>query len=415
MRSNTNTVLSFPVPGPEDRVRAAFPFSSHHPNLAYLDSAASTQKPQVVVDTIANYYSHEHANIHRGVYTLSQEATRRYDEARQTVARFLGAAKDSEVVFVRGATEACNLLAQCFLKPRLKAGDEVLVSVLEHHANIVPWQMACREAGATLRAIPLTTDQQIDLNALEQMLSPKTKLLAITHVSNALGSVTDLPRAIALAKKHAVPVVVDGAQAVAHLPVSVRELDCDFYLFSGHKLYGPTGIGALYGKEEHLQSMPPYQFGGDMIELVQIEESTFQPAPQRFEAGTPHIAGAIGLAAAIDFVDSVGFETICLHERVLHLYAEEILAALPGIRCFGPTGKRVGSISFIADWGHPHDIATILDQHQVAVRAGHHCAQPLMRYLEVGATTRISFGAYTTTADLDQFATAMKFALSILQ
>lgn len=395
------------------KIRSSFPYLQQHPTLAYLDSAASAQKPRCVIDAVSDYYAYSHANIHRGVYQLSQTATDQYDHARKVTANFIGA-KEKEIVFLRGATEALNLLAQSFLRPNISKGDEILISVVEHHANIVPWQIVCQEKGAKIRALPLTKDHCIDLSKLESMISNKTKLISLTHVSNALGSVTDVKQVVAIAKKHNIPVAIDGAQAVSHFPVDVAELGCDFYVFSGHKLYGPTGIGVLYGREELLAQMPPYQGGGDMIEYVEIEKSTYQAPPQRFEAGTPNIAGAIGLAVAMDFVSEIGFAKIATHERLLHDKLESLLTSIPGITTFGPKGKRVGGISFIADWGHPHDIGTILDTHNVAVRTGHHCAQPLMQALGVGATTRVSFGVYTNSAELDAFDKALRHAYEIL-
>lgn len=395
------------------KVRESFPYLEQHPDLAYFDSAASAQKPQCVIDCLSNYHAYSHANIHRGVYRLSQEATEKFDHARKIVADFLGA-ESKEIVFTRGTTEGFNLLAHSYLRPLLAADDEVLISVAEHHANIIPWQLVCKEKGAKLKALPLTKDHRIDIDQLDSMLSPKTKLISLTHLSNALGTVTDVKRIVQIAKKHDIPVALDGAQSIAHLPVDVKELGCDFYLFSGHKLYGPTGIGVLYARYDLLAKMPPYQGGGDMIEFVTIDESSFQQAPQRFEAGTPNIAGAVGLAEAIRFVSNIGFERIIEHDNKLQQKAVEVLESVPGIRLFGPLGQRVGAISFVADWGHPHDIGTILDTHNVAVRTGHHCAQPLMQALGVGATTRVSFGVYNNTKELDKLREALMHAHSLL-
>ncbi|MCL4123132.1 UNVERIFIED_CONTAM: hypothetical protein GTU68_049334 [Idotea baltica] len=395
------------------RIRKCFPYLEQHSNLTYLDSAASAQKPRAVIDAISDYYSFSHANIHRGVYKLSQTATDKYDHSRIVAAKFVGS-KVNEVVFLRGATEGFNLLAHSYLRPILSADDEVIISVAEHHANIVPWQIVCKEKGAKLKALPLTEDHCIDISKLEEMISPRTKLISLTQVSNALGTVTDIKKVVEIAKKFNIPVAIDGAQAVSHFAVDVKELGCDFYIFSGHKLYGPTGIGILYGREELLEQMVPYQAGGDMIECVEIEESTYQAAPQKFEAGTPNIAGAIGLAEAMRFVSEIGFDSIVKHERALQKKAESVLSKTPGISTFGPSGKRVGGISFIADWGHPHDIGTILDTHNVAVRTGHHCAQPLMKALGVGATTRISFGLYNNHAELDTLSEALAHAYKIL-
>jgi cysteine desulfurase/selenocysteine lyase len=395
-------------------IRESFPYLDAYPDLSYLDSAATTQKPASVIRAIEHYYVSSNANIHRGVYTLSQIATDAYDNARSKVSSFIGAGSPKEIIFVKGATEGFNLLAQSFLRPRLEEGDEVILSIAEHHANIVPWQMICQEKKASIRVLPLTEDHTLDVSALSALITPKTKLISLTHLSNTLGTKTDIKEAVRIAKASGVPVVVDGAQAVSHIPVDVTDLDCDFYVFSGHKLYGPTGIGVLYGKEYLLKDMPPYQGGGDMIEIVTMDTSTFKAPPERFEAGTPPIAGAVGLAEAITFMEEVGFDFIASNEKELHVKAREMLGSIPGIQIFGSGNSHIGPISFVAEWGHPHDIGTILDQHQVAVRTGHHCTQPLMNVLGVSSTVRISFGVYSTEQDLQNLHKGLEHARKLL-
>jgi cysteine desulfurase / selenocysteine lyase len=395
-------------------IRKCFPYLDAYPDLSYLDSAATTQKPASVIRAIEHYYTSSNANIHRGVYALSQIATDAYDNARRKVASFIGARSPNEIVFVKGATEGFNLLAQSFLRPRLEEGDEVILSIAEHHANIIPWQMICQEKKASIRVLPLTEDHTLDVSTLSELINSKTKLISLTHLSNTLGTKTNIKEAVRIAKERGVPVVVDGAQAVSHIPVDVTELDCDFYVFSGHKLYGPTGIGVLYGKQILLKEMPPYQGGGDMIEIVSMETSTFKDPPERFEAGTPPIAGAVGLAEAIVFMQEVGFDYITCHEKELLVKAREILSSIPGIKMFGLGDSHIGPISFIAEWGHPHDIGTILDQHQVAVRTGHHCTQPLMNFLGVSSTVRVSFGIYSTEQDLRNLHKGLEHARKLL-
>jgi cysteine desulfurase/selenocysteine lyase len=369
--------------------------------LAYLDSAATTQKPRAVLDAIRRYYEEDNANVHRGVHLLSERATRDYEEARVKVARFLGAADPHEVIFLRGATEAVNLVAQTFGRQRVGPGDEVLVTELEHHSNIVPWQLLCREKGARLRAAPVTDAGDLDLDALERLLGPRTRILAVTQVSNALGTVTPLPEIIARARARGVPVLVDGAQGAPHLGADVRALGADFYAFSGHKIYGPTGIGALWGRRPLLEEMPPWQGGGDMIATVSFEETTFNTLPYKFEAGTPDIAGAVGLGAALDWVARIGLPAIAAHERALIAELLDGLRELPEIRLVGTPRERAGVVSFLLGDVHPHDAGTILDRHGVAVRAGHHCAQPLMRRLGLASTVRASFAAYSNRADVE--------------
>ncbi|NYT40842.1 cysteine desulfurase [Sphingomonas sp. R-74633] len=364
----------------------------------YLDTAATSQKPQPVLDAINRAYGETYATVHRGVYQRSADMTLAYEAARKRVAAFLGG-KEAEVVFVRGATEGINLVAQCWAGTQLKAGDRILLSTLEHHSNIVPWQMVAERVGAEIDVVPLTADQRIDLDAMEAMLTERHKLVALAHVSNVLGSVLDAKRATELAHKVGAKVLLDGCQAVPRMAVNVAEIGCDFYVMSGHKLYGPTGIGVLWGRYELLDAMPPYQGGGSMIDRVTFAKTTYAPPPGRFEAGTPHIVGVVGLHAAIDYVDAIGLERIHAHETALVRQAREALSQLNSVRLFGPEDSA-GIVSFAVEGVHPHDVATILDEGNVAIRAGHHCAQPLMDALGVPATARASFGVYNGADDI---------------
>lgn len=373
-------------------------------NLVFLDSGASSQKPQVVIDAVTNFYSHDYANIHRGVYRLSQEATRMYEGARAKVQKFLGAERPEEIVFARGTTEGINLLANSFVRPRLQVGDEILISQMEHHSNIVPWQLLCAATGAVLKYIPLTKTGELELSRLPELLTERTQVLSITHVSNALGTINPLPEIIRMAHDKGVPVIVDGAQAVHHLAVDVCELDCDFYVFSGHKLYGPTGIGAVYGKHEHWLNMPPWQGGGDMILSVTMEKSIYADPPMRFEAGTPDIAGAVGLGAAIDYINDIGMANVMAYESELLEAGTNILNDVPGLKLIGTAAEKGTVFSFVLDGVHPHDVGTFLDTENIAVRTGHHCAQPIMDYFGIPATTRASLGIYNTVADLERLA-----------
>ena len=387
------------------RVRADFPILArevHDRPLVYLDSAASSQQPRAVLAAVEHYATTSHANVHRGVHTLSQEATDAFEAARETVRRFLNARSTREIIFTRGTTEAINLVARSWGGSQLKAGDEVLITHLEHHANIVPWQLACAAAGARLVAAPLTPAGEVDLPAFHQLLGPRTRMVALAHVSNALGTVLPVTEMIAAAHQRGVPVLLDGAQAVAHLPVDVQQLDCDFYAFSGHKIYAPTGIGVLYGRQSLLQAMPPWQGGGDMILTVAIESSTYNELPFRFEAGTPNISGAIGLAAAIDYVEMLGRERLAANEQQLLALATARLAAIPGLQLVGTAAEKVGVLSFTLQGIHPHDIGTILDREGIAIRTGHHCAMPVMTWFGLSATARASFGCYNTVADIDR-------------
>ncbi|MBC2606869.1 cysteine desulfurase [Pelagicoccus albus] len=392
-------------------VRADFPIlqrTVHGKPLVYLDNAASTQKPQCVIDAITRYYSAENSNIHRGVHLLSTEATGAYEAARGKIAKFLNAADDSEIVFTRGATEAVNLAAYSFVEPKLQAGDEILISSMEHHANIVPWQLLCERTGAILRVIPVTDDCELDLENIDELLNEKTKFFSIVYVSNAIGTVNDVKPLLAKAKQRGIPTLLDAAQAIQHIPIDVQELGCDFLAFSGHKIYGPTGIGALYGRRELLDTMRPYQGGGDMISHVSFEGTTYKEPPSRFEAGTPHIEGAICLGAAIDYLSSVGLQEIEKYESELIEYAEAKLSEIDGLKIIGSPKHRSGAISFTMGDAHPHDIGTVLDTEGVAIRSGHHCCEPLLKRLGVPATARASFSLYNTPDDVDALVAALK-------
>jgi len=382
--------------------------------LTYLDNAASSQRPRAVIDAMSHYYENSHANVHRGVHTLSQEATELFEGARAKVRRFINAKSTQEVVFVRGTTEAINLVAQSYGRPQFGPGDEILVSWLEHHANIVPWQMLCQQTGATLKVAPITQSGEVDFDAFAALLSPRTKLVALAHVSNALGTVIPVHRFIAAAKVRGVPVLLDGAQAVPHMKVDVQALDCDFYAFSGHKMCGPTGIGVLYGRESLLNAMPPWQGGGDMILAVSFEKTVYSGLPYKFEAGTPDIAGAIGLGAAIDYLESLGMERIAAAEQALLVYANEQLATIPGLRFVGTASEKAAVVSFTIDKVHPHDLGTILDHEGVAIRTGHHCAMPVMEFFGLPATARASFAFYNTRAEVDRLVAALHTAREML-
>jgi cysteine desulfurase/selenocysteine lyase len=386
------------------KIRADFPILSrqvHDQPLVYLDNAATTQKPQAVIDAISHYYAFNNANIHRGVHLLSQTATDAYEAARETVQHFLNAAESSEIIFVRGATEAINLVAQTYGREHVGAGDEVVITTMEHHSNIVPWQMLCEEKGARLRIAPINDDGELLLEQFEALLNSKTKFVSVAHVSNALGTVNPIARIVEMAHRRNIPVLVDGAQAVPHVAVDVRALDCDFYAFSGHKIYGPTGVGVLYGKRKFLEAMPPYQGGGDMIRSVTFEKTLYNQLPYKFEAGTPNMAGVIGLAAALDYVSEVGLDAIAAHEHDLLAYGTAALSVVPGLCLIGTAKEKAGVLSFVMDDIHPHDIGTVLDRQGIAIRTGHHCAQPLMQRFGIPATARASLAMYNTTGELD--------------
>lgn len=392
------------------RWRTDFPIlemNVHGKSLVYLDNAATTQKPLSVIEAESHYYRNDNANVHRGVHTLSQRATDAFEAARVKIQHLVNAASPDEIIFVRGTTEAINLVAQSYGRSRFKAGDEIILSRMEHHSNIVPWQIVSQQTGANLRIIPVNDAGELDLEAYKRLLGPRTKLVAVTHVSNALGTINPVKFIIELAHDHNVPVLLDGAQAIAHLPVDVQALDCDFYAFSGHKLYGPTGIGALYGKAALLDAMPPYQSGGDMIRSVSFEGTTYNTLPYKFEAGTPNIAGVIGLGAAVDYVTGIGFDTLAAHEQELLAYATQSVADVPGLRIIGTAREKTSILSFILEGVHPHDIGTILDREGVAIRAGHHCTMPLMERFGVSATARASFALYNTRMEVDKLVAAI--------
>ena len=394
-----------------ERVRADFPAlhqESHGHPLVYLDNAATTQKPLAVIDAVRTFYERDCSNVHRGVHLLSQRATIAYEQARTEIKNHIGAADSREIVFTRSTTEGINLVAASFVRPRLEAGDEVLISTMEHHSNIVPWQLLCEERGATLKVIPIDDDGDIMLDQYEELLSERTKIVGVVHVSNALGTINPVREMIELAHARGVPVLVDGAQALPHLAVDVRELDCDFFAVSAHKAYGPTGIGALYGKREHLLEMVPYQGGGDMILSVTFEGTTFNEPPHRFEAGTPNIEGAIGFAEALRYLDAHGLDTVAAHESQLLTEATEAVLAVPGVRLIGSARHKASVLSFVMEGVHPHDIGTILDSEGVAVRAGHHCAQPVMARYGLSATVRASFALYNTTQEIDALVAGLK-------
>jgi len=392
------------------RIRADFPILSqtvYGKPLVYFDSAASAQKPRAVIDSIVRTYETEYANVHRGIHYMSQRATEAMEGAREKVRAFLNAAETREIVFVRGATEGINLVAASWGRANLKPGDEIILSAMEHHSNIVPWQLIGEQTGAVLRVVPIDDTGTLDMAAYEKLFSPRTRIVAITHVSNALGTVTPIAEIIRIGHAHGVPVLVDGCQAAPHLSVDVRAIDADFYVFSGHKLYGPSGIGVLYGKAALLDAMPPYQGGGEMIDSVTFEKTTYADLPFKFEAGTPHIAGAIALGAAVDYVTGIGLARIRAYEDALLAYATERLGAINSLRIIGTAADKTAILSFVLDGVHPHDIGTILDREGVAVRTGHHCAQPVMDRFDVPATVRMSFGLYNTREEVDAFVKAM--------
>jgi cysteine desulfurase/selenocysteine lyase len=398
-------------------IRRDFPVLHQNVNgkpLVYLDNAASSQRPKAVIEAISRYYEHDHANVHRGVHTLSQRATDAYEGARETVRRFINAHSSKEIIFTRGTTESVNLVAQSFLRPKLTPGDEILISGLEHHANIVPWQLLREQTGAVLKVIPITASGEVDFVEFEKLIGPRTKLLALAHVSNALGTIVPVEKYIAFAKQHGVPVLLDGAQAIPHSVVDVQALGCDFYCFSSHKMLGPTGMGILYGKQQLLEKMPPWQGGGDMILSVTFEKTTYNQLPWKFEAGTPHISGAIGLAAAIDYLENIGMARIAAYEHELLTYATERLSALPGLRVIGTAPNKAAVVSFTFEGIHPHDIGTILDTEGVAIRTGHHCAMPVMEFYKIPATARASMSFYNTFEEIDRLVAALEQARKVL-
>ena len=399
-----------------ESIRKDFPLLArkvHGKPLVYFDNGATSQKPQPVIDALNRYYTEENSNIHRGVHYLSELATSLYEEARKKLRRFVNARRLEEIIFVRGTTEAINLVAQSYGRKFLGAGDEIVVSAMEHHSNIVPWQMLCEQVGARLRVIPINHDGELVLDEFRRLLNDRTKFVSVTHVSNALGTVVPVKEIVRLAHEKGLPVLLDGAQAVPHLPVDVQEIDCDFYAFSGHKMFGPTGVGVLYGRAELLDKMPPYQGGGDMISLVTFEKTHYNVLPYKFEAGTPNIAGGIGLGAAVDYLAGLDWDEVAAHERDLLEYATQAITKIDGLRIIGTAKEKAGVISFVLDHVHAHDVGTILDQEGVAVRAGHHCAMPVMQRFGVPATTRASFAFYNTRAEIDVLVGALHRVLKV--
>lgn len=401
-----------------NKIRADFPILQQNiygKPLVYFDNAATNQKPQCVIDTLVEYYKSENSNIHRGVHYLSQKATIAFENARETVKAFINANSSSEIIFTRGTTESINLVAQSFGKKFIKEGDEVIISAMEHHSNIVPWQMICEEKKALLKVIPFFENGELDINAFENLISEKTRIIAITHVSNALGTINPIKEIIQKAHSKNIPVLIDGAQGIAHSKVDVQDLDCDFYCFSGHKIYAPMGIGVLYGKEELLNQMPPYHGGGEMIKTVTFEKTTYNDLPFKFEAGTPNVGDVLGLEKALQYINEIGIDKIAEYEDVLINYATEKLAEIEGIRFFGTAKHKSAVISFLIGNIHPFDAGTIIDRHGVAVRTGHHCAQPLMDYFKIPGTIRASFAFYNTKEEIDVLITAVKKAKQMLE
>jgi cysteine desulfurase/selenocysteine lyase len=396
---------------PIEQIRADFPILNEkirNKPLVYLDNAASCQKPQAVIDSMVNLYSHDYANVHRGVHTLSVRSTDQMESARHKIKTFINAASDKEIIFVRGATEAVNLIAQTYGRANIHAGDEILITAMEHHSNIVPWQMLCEQTGAILKVAPMNVAGELLMDEFEQLLSAKTKLVAVVHMSNALGTLNPVEKIIALAHAKNIPVMLDGAQAIPHTAVDVQKLDCDFYVFSGHKLYGPSGVGVLYGKQALLEAMPPYQGGGDMIRTVSFEKSTYAGLPYKFEAGTPAIAEIIGLGAAVDYLNTIGMQAIADHEASLLAYATQQALQIDGLNIIGEAKEKGAILSFTLGRIHPHDIGTMLDSLGIAIRAGHHCAMPVMEFYQVPATARASFGMYNTQAEIDVLISGIK-------
>tara|TARA_B100000795_G_C22806829_1_gene445611 strand:+ start:6344 stop:7570 length:1227 start_codon:yes stop_codon:yes gene_type:complete len=398
-------------------LRADFPILSRKINgkpLVYLDNGASSQKPNIVIDRVRDYYQNENSNIHRGVHTLSQEATAAYEEARRKIQIYINAPLEEEVIFTKGTTDGINLVANGFTRGFLQKGDEVIISEMEHHSNIVPWQMACEYSGAVLKVAPINDDGELIMSEFKMLLNSKTRLVSITHVSNTLGTINPVKEIVELAHKNGTAVLLDGAQSVPHMKVDVQDLNCDFYVFSGHKIFGPTGIGVLYGKKEWLDKLPPYQGGGDMIKSVSFEKTIYNDLPHKFEAGTPNIAGGIGLGAAIDYLNELNWEAIHIHGKELLIYATKEIKNIEGIRIIGTAKDKAGVLSFVHDKAHHYDIGTLIDQLGVAIRTGHHCTEPLMHRFNVTGTARASFAFYNTKEDVDLFIVALKRALNML-
>ncbi len=405
-------MINFPI----EKIRADFPILSEKirgKNLVYLDNAASSQKPNAVIDAISHCYLHDYANIHRGVHTLSVRSTEQFEAAREKIRAFINAAESKEIIFVRGTTEAINLIAQTFGKANIKAGDEILISAMEHHSNIVPWQMLCEQTGAVLKVAPINQRGELIVNNFEDMLNANTRLVSVTHMANALGTINPVKHLIKMAHEQNIPVLLDGAQAIPHMPVDVQDLDCDFYVFSGHKLYGPTGVGVLYGKQALLEAMPPYHGGGDMIRTVSFEKSTYAGLPHKFEAGTPAIAEVIALDAVIDYLNEIGMANIAAYENELLVYATDLAREIEGLTIIGDAQEKGAILSFVLDKIHPHDIGTMLDSLGIAIRAGHHCAMPVMEFYGVPATARASFAMYNTREEIDVLMQGIKELIKV--
>ncbi len=411
--SETNTANNLKPALDIEKIRRDFPILHQNINskpLVYLDNAATSQKPRKVIETLNKYYTQDNANIHRGVHTLSERATANYEAARAKVRDFLNASSEKEIIFVRGVTEGINLIAQSYGRTNLKASDEIIISTMEHHSNIVPWQLLCEQTGAILKIIPINDAGELIIEEFEKLLSAKTKIVSVVHISNALGTINQIQTIIDRAHEHNAITIIDGAQAAPHTPIDVQTLNCDFYVFSGHKLFGPTGIGALYGKIALLETIPPWQGGGDMIKMVSFEETIYANLPYKFEAGTPNIAGVVGLGAAIDYLNSIGFDAIAAYEYELLEYATAKASQIKGLRLIGTAAQKASILSFVMDGVHPHDIGTILDHEGIAIRTGHHCAMPVMTYFNIPATARASFAFYNTFAEIDRLIEAIEKA-----
>ena len=400
----------------QSEIKSDFPTLNQKINgndLVYLDNAATTQKPNSVINSVNEYYKKTNSNIHRGVHTLSQEATEKYENARMKIAKFINSTTEKEIIFVRGATEAINLVANSYVRPLLQPNDQIIITEMEHHANIVPWQIVCKEKEAELKILPMNSKGELIVDELEKIITNKTKFMAINHVSNSLGTINDVRKIVEIAHKHNIRILIDGAQAVQHIPIDVKEIDADFYCFSGHKIYAPTGIGVLYGKKKLLDEMPPYQGGGDMIKSVTFEKTIYNDVPNKFEAGTPNISGAIGLGTAIDYIQDIGIETIAKHESDLLNYATEKIKEIKGVKIIGNAKDKASVLSFTMENIHPHDIGTIMDSHGVAIRAGNHCTQPVMDFYSIPATARASFAIYNDKTDVDKLISSVKKTMEV--
>ena len=400
----------------QSEIKSDFPTLNQKINgndLVYLDNAATTQKPKSVINSVNEYYKKTNSNIHRGVHTLSQEATEKYENARMKIAKFINSTTEKEIIFVRGATEAINLVANSYVRPLLQPNDQIIITEMEHHANIVPWQIVCKEKEAELKILPMNNKGELIVDELEKIITNKTKFMAINHVSNSLGTINDVRKIVEIAHKHNIRILIDGAQAVQHIPIDVKEIDADFYCFSGHKIYAPTGIGILYGKKKLLDEMPPYQGGGDMIKSVTFEKTIYNDVPNKFEAGTPNISGAIGLGTAIDYIQDIGIDNIAKHESDLLNYATEKIKEIKGVKIIGNAKDKASVLSFTMENIHPHDIGTIMDSHGVAIRAGNHCTQPVMDFYSIPATARASFAIYNDKTDVDKLISSVKKTMEV--